>query len=36
MEVSYQIENEKLVIAIAGQVDSATAPQMEEKMRGCA
>ena len=34
MEVSYQIENEKLVIAIAGQVDSATAPQMEEKMRG--
>ena len=34
MKVSYQIENEKLVIAIAGQVDSATAPQMEEKMRG--
>lgn len=34
MEVSYQVKNETLVIAIAGQVDSATAPQMEEKMRG--
>ena len=28
------MKNETLVIAIAGQVDSATAPQMEEKMRG--
>ncbi len=33
MEVSYQIENNHLVIAITGQVDSTNAPQMEEKIR---
>ena len=33
MEVSYQIDHEKLVIAIAGKVDSANAPEMESKIR---
>ena len=33
MEVSYQIENNHLVIAITGQVDSTNAPQMEETIR---
>ena len=33
MDVSFQIDHEILVIAIAGKVDSVNAPQMEEKIR---
>ena len=33
MNVSYKTENNKLVIAITGQVDSTNAPEMEEKIR---
>jgi len=33
VNVSYKTENNKLVIAITGQVDSTNAPEMEEKIR---
>ena len=33
MNVSYKTENNKLVIAITGQVDSTNAPEMEDKIR---
>ena len=33
MNVSYKTENNKLVIALTGQVDSTNAPEMEEKIR---